>query len=332
MRSAHIERPTLRPADGARAGRAAIAPVNAGGEVCGLGGRGAIHKAGHFAAERRALLRDDRHAAAADGAHAPDAAAVEFREPQPPVGAHGDALRAAVVIAADLLSRHHAQSIHARQGEMHRKQAGIRDPQAAIARASDIRGAAAQPGGKNADCAGSGDVAHRASDILILKPQVAVRASGDAGRKSIIRRGEFGQHARRAHAPDQFAGKFREPKIAVGPAGDIESIGGHWVIDFARRIRGREALDEAALIRHPQIVVAADGYTPRTAERLQCKLSDGSGSGSGRGDHSYLANFLGEPEIAIWPGDNFLWRRIRRGNGILRHRTGGRDLADLVGI
>ena len=129
-----------------------------------------------------------------------------------------------------------------------------------------------------------------------------------------------------------MAGKFREPKIAVGPAGDIESIGGHWVIDFARRIRGREALDEAALIRNPQIVVAADGYAMRTAECLQSKLSDGSGSSSGRGDHSYLAKFLGEPEIAIWPGDNFLWRRIRRGDGILRHRTGGRDLADLVGI
>ena len=128
MRSAHIERPTLRPADGAKAGRAAIAPVNTGGEVCGLGGRGAIHKAGHFAAERRALLRDDRHAAAADSAHAPDAAAVEFREPQPPVGTQGDALRATVGVAAGLTRRHHAQSIHPRQGEIHREQAGVGDP------------------------------------------------------------------------------------------------------------------------------------------------------------------------------------------------------------
>src|SRR5437660_6759832 len=103
MRAAHIERPTLRPADGARAGRAAIAPVKTGGEVCGLGGRGAIYKAGHFAAELRALLRDDRHAGAADGTHAADAAGVEFGEPQPAIGPHGNALRAAVGVPAGLL-------------------------------------------------------------------------------------------------------------------------------------------------------------------------------------------------------------------------------------
>src|SRR5207248_628539 len=67
---------------------------------------------------------------------------------------------------------------------------------------------------------------------------------------------------------------------------------------------------------------------PRAAERLQWELSDVSRDS----DHSYLANFLGEPEIAIWRGDNFLWRRIRRGDGILRHRAAGRDPADLVGI
>ena len=120
MRSAHIERPTLRPADGASAGRAAIAPVNTGGEVADFRGGSAIHKAGHFAAELRALLRDDRHAAAADSAHAPDATGVEFGEPQPAIGPHGNALRAAVGVPAGLLSRHHAQRADSRQCPIHR--------------------------------------------------------------------------------------------------------------------------------------------------------------------------------------------------------------------
>src|SRR5438874_4004411 len=83
MRAGHIERPALRPADCAGAKRAAIAPIDAGGEIGSLRNGRSINVSRHFAAELQALLRGNRYAGAADGAHAPNAAAVKFCEPQP---------------------------------------------------------------------------------------------------------------------------------------------------------------------------------------------------------------------------------------------------------
>ena len=114
MRAGHIERPALRPADCAGAKRAAIAPIDAGGEIGSLRNGRSINVSRHFAAELQALLRGNRYAGAADGAHAPNAAAVKFCEPQPAVGAHGNARSAAVAIAAGLLRRNYAQGIRAR--------------------------------------------------------------------------------------------------------------------------------------------------------------------------------------------------------------------------